>query len=103
MRLAELAERVGAELQGDGDTMIDRVATLEHAGPQSISFLANPRYRAKLAATRAAAVVLSPADADATSLPKLIDANPYATFARVAKEDPFGLTLRLRRIASTNW
>src|SRR5205814_272185 len=31
-----------------------------------------------------AAVVVAPEDASATALPKLIDANPYATFARVA-------------------
>ncbi|HEY2818800.1 MAG TPA: UDP-3-O-(3-hydroxymyristoyl)glucosamine N-acyltransferase [Casimicrobiaceae bacterium] len=84
VRLAELAQRVGARLAGDGDLLIVRVATLEHAGPQSISFLANPRYRAKLATTRAAAVIVSPEDAAATPLPKLIDGNPYATFAKVA-------------------
>src|SRR5205085_1758952 len=84
LRLAELAQRVDARLDGDGDVVVVRVATLEHAGPESISFLANPRYRAKLAETRAAAVVVAPEDASATALPKLIDANPYATFARVA-------------------
>ena len=84
MRLAELAQQVGARLDGDGETVVLRVATLEHAGPQTISFLANARYRAQLATTRAAAVIVAPDDAGATSLPKLIDGNPYATFARVA-------------------
>jgi UDP-3-O-[3-hydroxymyristoyl] glucosamine N-acyltransferase len=84
MRLADLAERVGAQLSGDGDTVVSHVATLEHAGAGAITFLANPRYRAKLVATRAAAVIVSPDDALATALPKLIAANPYATFAKVA-------------------
>jgi len=84
VRLADLAQRVGARLAGDGDVLVVRVATLEHAGPGSISFLANPRYRAKLATTGAAAVIVSPEDAAATPLPKLIDGNPYATFAKVA-------------------
>ena len=84
MRLAELAERVGAKFEGDGETLIVRVATLENGGPQTISFLANPRYRAMLATTRAAAVIVSPQDAKATPLPKLIDSNPYAAFAKVA-------------------
>ena len=84
VRLDELAQRVDARLAGDGDIRIVRVATLEHAGPHSISFLANRRYRARLATTHAAAVIVSPEDAAATPLPKLIDDNPYATFAKVA-------------------
>ena len=84
MRLADLAGRVGAHVSGDGDTVVSHVATLEHAGPAAITFLANPRYRAKLATTRAAAVIVSHDDAQTTTLPKLVAANPYATFAKVA-------------------
>src|SRR5436190_10077161 len=84
MRLADLAGRVGAHVCGDGDTVVSHVATLEHAGPAAITFLANPRYRAKLATTGAAAVIVSPDDAQTTTLPKLLAANPYATFAKVA-------------------
>src|SRR5437762_6289772 len=84
MQLAELARRVDAILSGEGDTVVSHVATLEHAGPGAITFLANPRYRSKLAATRAAAVIVAPDDAQTTTLPKLIAANPYATFAKVA-------------------
>ena len=36
------------------------VATLDEAGPGEITFLANPRYRRRLAATRAGAVILGP-------------------------------------------
>ena len=83
-RLDELARRCGAAVDGDGATTIARVGTLEHAGPGAIAFLANPRYRAQLATTRAAAVIVAPDDAAATSLPKLVASNPYAVFARVA-------------------
>ncbi|MHB8496325.1 MAG: LpxD N-terminal domain-containing protein, partial [Casimicrobiaceae bacterium] len=83
-RLDELALRCGATVEGDGATRIERVGTLEHAGPRDIAFLANPRYRIQLATTRAAAVIVAPADSGATSLPRLIAADPYATFARVA-------------------
>lgn len=82
--LAELAARTGAALDGDGATIIRRVGTLERAGGDAIAFLANPRYRAKLAATSAAAVIVAPVDATATALPKLVSANPYAIYARVA-------------------
>ena len=53
LSLGELAVRFGCELRGDPDTRIERVATLANADGASIAFLANPRYRPQLAATRA--------------------------------------------------
>ncbi len=82
--LRELAERSGAELTGNGELMIYRVATLEDADAGSISFLSNPHYRPRLASTRAGAVIVSPHDVDATPLPKLVTRNPYLVYARVA-------------------
>ncbi|MDQ2963381.1 MAG: UDP-3-O-(3-hydroxymyristoyl)glucosamine N-acyltransferase [Pseudomonadota bacterium] len=82
--LRQLAERCGAELAGDGDVVIDRVATLDSAGKGAIAFLSNRKYRGRLAETRASAVIVAPDDAPATALPKLVTANPYATYARVA-------------------
>ncbi len=82
--LRELALRCGAELAGDGEVVIDRVATLDQAGQGAIVFLSNPKYRSHLAATLASAVIVAPADAPATGLPKLLAENPYATYARVA-------------------
>src|SRR5262249_7020202 len=55
------------------------VAGLEQAGPGDLTFLANPKYAAKLKATRATAVIL-PADV-ASALPSLVSDNPYLTFA----------------------
>jgi UDP-3-O-[3-hydroxymyristoyl] glucosamine N-acyltransferase len=81
--LAVLADMAGATLDGDGAVVIERVATLERAGPRDIAFLANPKYRAKLDTTHAGAVIVGPGAA-ATPLPKLVSANPYATYARVA-------------------
>ena len=84
MTLAALAERAGARLEGDGSIVVRRVGTLEHAAGDTIAFLANSKYRSHLAATRAAAVILSADDAAATALPRLVTPNPYATYARVA-------------------
>jgi UDP-3-O-[3-hydroxymyristoyl] glucosamine N-acyltransferase len=64
--------------------MIHGVATLEDADATSISFLSNARYRARLATTRAGAVIVAPRDAQSTPLPKLLTDNPYAVYARVA-------------------
>lgn len=84
IRLAELAERSGAALDGNGDTLIHAVAALDAAGPGSITFLSDPKYRPQLATSRAAAVIVAPGDAPATALPKLVSPNPYATYAKVA-------------------
>ena len=82
--LGELAVRFGCELRGDPDIRLERVATLANAGAGALSFLANPRYRAQLADTRAAAVVLSAAAADDCRTAMLVCENPYATYARIA-------------------
>ena len=83
-RLDELAQRLGLELRGDGATRIRGVATLAGAGSAQLSFLANPRYRAELGASRAAAVVLRPADADRWPGPALLAGDPYVAFAKIA-------------------
>ena len=69
---------------GDGEVRISSIATLEHADATQISFLTNSKYRGKLAETRAGALILGEADADASDLPRIIAANPYAYFARVS-------------------
>jgi UDP-3-O-[3-hydroxymyristoyl] glucosamine N-acyltransferase len=54
-----------ARIVGDGRRAISAVATLEQAGADQLSFLANPRYRRQAAATSAGALVLSEADCEA--------------------------------------
>jgi UDP-3-O-[3-hydroxymyristoyl] glucosamine N-acyltransferase len=82
--LGELGVRFGCELRGDPAVTVERVATLAQAGAGELSFLANPRYRPQLAATRAAAVVLTEAAAADCPTAMLLCANPYATYARIA-------------------
>jgi len=84
IRLSELAAKVNAALDGDGSVLIARVAPLDSAGPGAIAFLANPKYRAQLAHTKATAVIVSPEAAAGSALPKLVSTNPYATYAKVA-------------------
>jgi UDP-3-O-[3-hydroxymyristoyl] glucosamine N-acyltransferase len=82
--LREIQRRFGGELAGDPETAVDRVATLENAGPNSIAFLANPRYLPRLKDTRASAVIVGEDARNATNLPRIVCANPYAYFARVS-------------------
>lgn len=85
VRLAELAELTGSELRGDPDLEITGVASLSDAGAGQISFLANPRFRKYLEDTRAAAVIVAAADADAAPVPALVAKDPYVAYARVAQ------------------
>ena len=82
--LADLAARVGAAVDGDGAAVVARVGTIERAGPDAITFAVGARHAALLAGTRAGAVIVAPAHVGATTRPKLVHANPYATYARVA-------------------
>ncbi len=60
LTLRELAERVGAELIGDGSVAIHSAATLEEAAAGQVSFLANPKYLKQLETTNASAVIVLP-------------------------------------------
>jgi UDP-3-O-[3-hydroxymyristoyl] glucosamine N-acyltransferase len=82
--LAQLAERFGLELAGDGTVGIDGVCALEPGRPGALAFLADPRYRSQLATTRASAVVLRPRDRATCPIPALIAADPALAFAGIA-------------------
>jgi UDP-3-O-[3-hydroxymyristoyl] glucosamine N-acyltransferase len=58
MKLSEIVEQLGGELEGDGDVEISAVAGLLEAGKGDISFLANPKYAAQVAETQASAVIV---------------------------------------------
>ena len=83
-RLGDLAERIGAELLGDPDIIINRVAGLDAAGPGAVTFLSNRRYRPYLDTTQAGAVILGSEHADACPVPALVHDNPYVGYARAA-------------------
>ena len=83
--LGELAVRFGLELAGDPAMQVNGIATLAGAGPGTVTFLANPRYRRLLSGTRASAVVLDAATAADCPVAALVAANPYAAFARIAQ------------------
>jgi UDP-3-O-[3-hydroxymyristoyl] glucosamine N-acyltransferase len=92
VRLQDLATRLAAELLGDGEVMISGAAGLEDAGPGDITFVARPGLAERLAASRAAAVIVGPAMAP--DRPALRVADPYRTFAALLA----GLATPLDRI-----
>jgi UDP-3-O-[3-hydroxymyristoyl] glucosamine N-acyltransferase len=83
--LAQIASRLGGRIAGDPQTLIRQVGSLERARSGQITFLADPKFRSKLAETGASAVVLA-ADAETlTALPRVVCDNPNAYFARVSQ------------------
>lgn len=85
MTLGELARRLDCPVEGDAAIEIRRVAKLEDAGPGDLTFLANPKYAAKLATTRASAVIMNGEDLSAPCA-VIRSQSPYLTFARAAQE-----------------
>jgi UDP-3-O-[3-hydroxymyristoyl] glucosamine N-acyltransferase len=83
-RLADLAAPLGGELIGDGEVAIRAVASLHSARSGDLAFLSEARHRAALDATGASAVIVAPADRDATTLPRIVCADPYLGFARAS-------------------
>lgn len=84
-RLDEIVACHGGELQGDGARIVTGLATLEAATPAQLSFLANPKYRAQLATTRAGAVIVAPDMAAACPVAAIVTPQPYLYFARVSQ------------------
>ncbi|MGP1629152.1 MAG: UDP-3-O-(3-hydroxymyristoyl)glucosamine N-acyltransferase [Giesbergeria sp.] len=87
LRLGEIAEALGACLHGDAQLCIERLAPLETAGPDALSFLSNPRYQQQLSASRAACVIVAPAMAELAKLrgPCIVADDPYICFARATQ------------------
>lgn len=87
-RLDDIAAACGAELRGDPARLISRIAPLDEAGADAVSFLSNPLYAKQLATTAAAAVIVAPAHADALAardVAALVAADPYLAFARLTQ------------------
>ena len=82
--LLELAKGLDIEIQGDPDCKISGVCTIHQSQSQHITFLMNPLYKKYLANTKAAAVILSPKEADACTVNKLITRDPYYAYTKIA-------------------
>lgn len=87
LRLADFVEALGGVLEGDPSTPIDRLAPLEAAGSQDLSFLSNPRYQKQLAASQAACVIVAPALQKVARLrgAYILADDPYLYFARATQ------------------
>jgi UDP-3-O-[3-hydroxymyristoyl] glucosamine N-acyltransferase len=83
--LGALVAALGGELLGDASLLIEHIGPLDTDKPAAISFLSNPKYRAQLASTGAACVIVSPAVRDEAVArgAAIVTDDPYLYFARL--------------------
>jgi UDP-3-O-[3-hydroxymyristoyl] glucosamine N-acyltransferase len=67
--------------------MIQKLAPLDTAQADALSFLSNPQYQSQLATTKAGCVIVSPAiaEANASRTAFIVADNPYHYFARLTQ------------------
>lgn len=82
MTLGELAEQLGLTLSGDPQRPVSGLGTLANAGPEEVTFLANPKFLSQLEKTRAAAVILRADMVEACPVGSLVAEDPYLSYAR---------------------
>jgi UDP-3-O-[3-hydroxymyristoyl] glucosamine N-acyltransferase len=87
LRLGSIVEALGGELCGDPEQAIEGLAPLESATPAQLSFLSNPKYAHQLAASRAACVIVAPAQREVAMARGacIVTEQPYLYFARVTQ------------------
>ena len=90
---AAIAEAVGGELRGDPGVTVMRVAALDRASSQDLSFLAGPKYVSAFSASRAGVVLVTPELAD----------SPGNVGARIVVARPHESLLRLLPRFSREW
>lgn len=86
IRLAELAEHLGADVHGDGDLAITGIASMNTAREGQITFLSNSLYQEQLLTCKASAVVLTEENLSfCQHLSALVVKDPYISYARLAQ------------------
>ena len=81
----DLVKKLGGELIGDSNILINSVASLESAHKNSISFFNNPKYSDLLRTTKAAVVIVSSESLSFRTGVSIVIDNPYLYFAKVSQ------------------
>lgn len=88
IRLSVLAERLGAEMRGDGARVLRAVRSLDAAGPDDVSFVLDGRYRRQAEASGAGALLVPRALGDLDRDLLVVDDPARALAALLAEFDP---------------
>jgi UDP-3-O-[3-hydroxymyristoyl] glucosamine N-acyltransferase len=87
VRTGELVTQLGGELLGNAELVLRRIAPLDRALADSISFLSNPRHQAQLQGSAAGCVIVGPAlrEAVASRPSAIVSADPYLYYAKLTQ------------------
>ncbi len=85
--LGQIVDSLGGRLMGDPQRLIQKLAPLDTAHADALSFLSHPKYQSQLDTTQAGCVIVSPAIAEAAnvSCALIVTDNPYHYFARLTQ------------------
>jgi UDP-3-O-[3-hydroxymyristoyl] glucosamine N-acyltransferase len=88
MKLRDVAAMLDAEIEGNADVEIQRVAKIEEADGGDITFVANPKYQKFVETTRASAVIVAKDLQVGVSqkLTLLRVKDPYVSFLKVLQQ-----------------
>ncbi len=81
LTVAQLAERIGAELAGDGSGQLSAVGTVEAAGGTEVAFISDDRHISAIAKSQAGAVIVAKRIEDLAK-PQLIVKNVNAALIK---------------------
>jgi UDP-3-O-[3-hydroxymyristoyl] glucosamine N-acyltransferase len=81
--LEELAEHIGATVEGDRQYRISGIADLERAASADISFFGNGRYRQQMVDSKAGAIIVFPTTERPRNRHYLLHKDPSAAFQRL--------------------
>src|SRR5271170_569276 len=84
-KLLQMAELVGARLQGDGNIQVSAVASIESATVDDLVFVEDEKYLARALQSAAGALIAGEFAAGASGKPLLICRHPKLAFARAAQ------------------
>ena len=81
----DLVKKLGGELIGDTNILINSVASLESANKNSVSFFNNSKYLSLLKNTKAALVILDRESSGHYAGACIVADNPYLYFAKISR------------------
>ena len=81
----DLVKKLGGELIGDTNILINSVASLESANKNSVSFFNNSKYLSLLKNTKAALVILDRESSGHYTGARIVADNPYLYFAKISR------------------
>lgn len=83
MKLHDLSQRLAMRSEGDQNTEINQLASLDNAGPGDLTF-ASAKFKEALRSTQASAVLIPSGLADDAPCPYIVCDSPYAAYAQAS-------------------